>query len=128
MHRIPCTPPGARRIPPLFAGLGLHTFSDHSPPLPRPSCCRAGERAVLRAAMRVLLGSVEALAHERNTAPYGEAKETAALAALRLLGAVLDIDVEFVAAMRRGALTGRWECSFVIVGGRPGAGQLQLWQ
>ncbi len=61
---------------------------------------------MLRACMRILLAPVEQLAAERNGAPYGAAKEAAALAALRLLCAVLEVDAEFVAAVRRATLTG----------------------
>ena len=88
----------------------------------------------MRAAMTTLMCEVDTLAHERHAALYGAAKEGAALAALRLLRAVLERDLELVAALRGATLTGgcreQWG-GLGRVGGGPrgegaggGAGQL----
>lgn len=68
-----------------------------------------GERGAMRTAMRVLLTPIEQLAYERHAAPYGKAKEEAALAALRLLSAVFEVDTGFVAAIRRVTHTATYE-------------------
>jgi hypothetical protein len=62
-----------------------------------------GERSAMRAALATLSCGGDHLAHERHAAPYGAAREAAALAALRLINAGLAHDVAFVEAAARAA-------------------------
>lgn len=96
-HLLPAFLPCAQPYP-----CGAHYAPCPSPTVP----WHAGERAVMRAVMRTLLTPLEQLAYERNAAPYGAAKEAAVLAALQLLCAVFEADVQFVGAMRHATLAG----------------------
>jgi hypothetical protein len=62
-----------------------------------------GERSAMRAALATLSCGVDHLAHERHAAPYGAAREAAALAALRLINTGLAHDAAFVEAAARAA-------------------------
>lgn len=68
------------------------------------------EREGARGAWAALAGGVDALLAERRDAPWGAAKEAAALAALRLLRLALERDGAAVAALRRAPQAGaaRW--------------------
>ncbi len=64
------------------------------------------EREGARGAWAALAGGVDALLAERRDAPWGAAKEAAALAALRLLRLALERDGAAVAALRRAPQAG----------------------
>ena len=65
-----------------------------------------GDREAMRTVASILMGGSEQLMAERAGSPEGAAKETAVLAALRLLRAAFDRDQAAVALLRQSEVSG----------------------